>query len=133
MKTTSAQKKARETLDVYAPLANRLGMNAIKTELEELSFKVLYPKIYNEIVVLVARRAGQRDVYLKQILAEINEDLDEQNIKAYVTGRPKDYFSIYQKMIVRGHDFANIYDWSVCASSSTPIQDCYAAPGTVHV
>ena len=63
-----AQKKARETLDVYAPLANRLGMNAIKTELEELSFKVLYPKIYNEIVVLVARRAGQRDVYLKQIL-----------------------------------------------------------------
>ena len=77
VKTTSAQKKARETLDVYAPLANRLGMNAIKTELEELSFKVLYPKIYNEIVVLVARRAGQRDVYLKQILAEINEDLDE--------------------------------------------------------
>jgi guanosine-3',5'-bis(diphosphate) 3'-pyrophosphohydrolase len=63
----SAQKKARETLDVYAPLANRLGMNAIKTELEELSFKVLYPKIYNEIVVLVERRAGQRDVYLKQI------------------------------------------------------------------
>ena len=110
VKTTSAQRKARETLDVYAPLANRLGMNAIKTELEELSFKVLYPKIYNEIVVLVARRAGQRDVYLKQILAEINEDLDEQNIKAYVTGRPKDYFSIYQKMIVRGHDFANIYD-----------------------
>ena len=93
---------------MYAPLANRLGMNAIKTELEELSFKVLYPKIYNEIVVLVARRAGQRDVYLKQILAEINEDLDEQHIKAYVTGRPKDYFSIYQKMIVRGHDFANI-------------------------
>ena len=89
MKTTSAQKKARETLDVYAPLANRLGMNAIKTELEELSFKVLYPKIYNEIVVLVARRAGQRDVYLKQILAEINEDLDEQNIKAYVDRTPE--------------------------------------------
>ena len=81
VKTTSAQKKARETLDVYAPLANRLGMNAIKTELEELSFKVLYPKIYNEIVVLVARRAGQRDVYLAQILAEINEDLDAQHIK----------------------------------------------------
>ena len=81
VKSSSAQKKARETLDVYAPLANRLGMNAIKTELEELSFKVLYPKIYNEIVVLVARRAGQRDVYLAQILAEINEDLDAQHIK----------------------------------------------------
>ncbi|NMM94436.1 RelA/SpoT family protein [Bifidobacterium oedipodis] len=132
VKTSSAQKKARETLDVYAPLANRLGMNAIKTELEELSFKVLYPKIYNEIVVLVARRAGQRDVYLKQILAEINEDLDEQNIKAYVTGRPKDYFSIYQKMIVRGHDFANIYDLVGVRIIVDTIQDCYAALGAVH-
>ncbi|WP_394904670.1 RelA/SpoT family protein [Bifidobacterium breve] len=132
VKTTSAQKKARETLDVYAPLANRLGMNAIKTELEELSFKVLYPKIYNEIVVLVARRAGQRDVYLKQILAEINEDLDEQNIKAYVTGRPKDYFSIYQKMIVRGHDFANIYDLVGVRIIVDTIQDCYAVLGAVH-
>ena len=132
VKTTSAQRKARETLDVYAPLANRLGMNAIKTELEELSFKVLYPKIYNEIVVLVARRAGQRDVYLKQILAEINEDLDGQNIKAYVTGRPKDYFSIYQKMIVRGHDFANIYDLVGVRIIVDTIQDCYAALGAVH-
>ena len=132
VKTTSAQRKARETLDVYTPLANRLGMNAIKTELEELSFKVLYPKIYNEIVVLVARRAGQRDVYLKQILAEINEDLDEQNIKAYVTGRPKDYFSIYQKMIVRGHDFANIYDLVGVRIIVDTIQDCYAALGAVH-
>lgn len=132
VKTTSAQRKARETLDVYAPLANRLGMNAIKTELEELSFKVLYPKIYNEIVVLVARRAGQRDVYLKQILAEINEDLDEQHIKAYVTGRPKDYFSIYQKMIVRGHDFANIYDLVGVRIIVDTIQDCYAALGAVH-
>ena len=132
VKSSSAQKKARETLDVYAPLANRLGMNAIKTELEELSFKVLYPKIYNEIVVLVARRAGQRDVYLAQILAEINEDLDAQHIKAYVTGRPKDYFSIYQKMIVRGHDFANIYDLVGVRIIVDTIRDCYAALGTVH-
>lgn len=132
VKTSSAQKKARETLDVYAPLANRLGMNAIKTELEELSFKVLYPKIYNEIVVLVARRAGQRDVYLKQILSEINEDLEEQHIKAYVTGRPKDYFSIYQKMIVRGHDFANIYDLVGVRIIVDTISDCYAALGAVH-
>ena len=132
VKSSSAQKKARETLDLYAPLANRLGMNAIKTELEELSFKVLYPKIYNEIVVLVARRAGQRDVYLAQILAEINEDLDAQHIKAYVTGRPKDYFSIYQKMIVRGHDFANIYDLVGVRIIVDTIRDCYAALGAVH-
>ncbi|WP_291527676.1 RelA/SpoT family protein [Bifidobacterium sp. UBA744] len=132
VKASNAQRKARETLDVYAPLANRLGMNAIKTELEELSFKVLYPKIYNEIVVLVARRAGQREVYLKQILAEINEDLDAQGIKGYVTGRPKDYFSIYQKMIVRGHDFANIYDLVGVRIIVDTIQDCYAALGAVH-
>ena len=132
VKTSNAQKKARETLDVYAPLANRLGMNAIKTELEELSFKVLYPKIYNEIVVLVARRAGQRDVYLKQILNEINDDLEAQSIKAYVTGRPKDYFSIYQKMIVRGHDFENIYDLVGVRIIVDTITDCYAALGAVH-
>ncbi|MBT1165222.1 RelA/SpoT family protein [Bifidobacterium simiarum] len=132
VKTPSAQRKARETLDVYAPLANRLGMNAIKTELEELSFKVLYPKIYNEIVVLVARRAGQREVYLKQILEEVNADLKKQNVKAYVTGRPKDYFSIYQKMIVRGHDFENIYDLVGVRIIVDSIRDCYAALGAVH-
>ncbi|PJM72565.1 bifunctional (p)ppGpp synthetase/guanosine-3',5'-bis(diphosphate) 3'-pyrophosphohydrolase [Bifidobacterium primatium] len=132
VKTSSAQRKARETLDVYAPLANRLGMNAIKTELEELSFKVLYPKIYNEIVVLVARRAGQREVYLKQILEEVNADLKKQNVKAYVTGRPKDYFSIYQKMIVRGHDFENIYDLVGVRIIVDSIRDCYAALGAVH-
>ncbi|NEG70150.1 RelA/SpoT family protein [Bifidobacterium choloepi] len=132
VKPSSAQKKARETLDVYAPLANRLGMNAIKTELEELSFKVLYPKIYNEIVMLVSRRAGQRSVYLKQILAEINEDLEDQHIHATVTGRPKDYFSIYQKMIVRGHDFSDIYDLVGVRIIVDTIQDCYAALGAVH-
>lgn len=132
VKPSSAQKKARETLDVYAPLANRLGMNAIKTELEELSFKVLYPKIYNEIVMLVAHRAGQREVYLKQIVAEIHDDLKDLHIKAYVTGRPKDYFSIYQKMIVRGHDFSDIYDLVGVRIIVDTIQDCYAVLGAVH-
>lgn len=132
VKSSSAQRKARETLDVYAPLANRLGMNAIKTELEELSFKALHPKIYNEIVVLVSRRAGQREVYLKQILEEIKADLGEQGVKAYVTGRPKDYFSIYQKMIVRGHDFENIYDLVGVRIIVDTIRDCYAALGAVH-
>ena len=132
VKPSSAQKKARETLDVYAPLANRLGMNAIKTELEELSFKVLYPKIYNEIVMLVAHRAGQREVYIKQIVAEIHDDLKDLHIEAYVTGRPKDYFSIYQKMIVRGHDFSDIYDLVGVRIIVDTIQDCYAVLGAVH-
>lgn len=132
VKVASAQKKAQETIDVYAPLANRLGMNAIKTELEELSFKTLHPKIYNEIVELVHQRAGQRDVYLQQILAEIHEDLDEQHIHANVKGRPKDYYSIYQKMIVRGHDFEDIYDLMGVRVIVDSIRDCYAVLGAVH-
>ncbi|OTA27627.1 bifunctional (p)ppGpp synthetase/guanosine-3',5'-bis(diphosphate) 3'-pyrophosphohydrolase [Alloscardovia macacae] len=132
VKTTSAQKKAQETIDVYAPLANRLGMNAIKTELEELSFKTLHPKIYNEIVELVQHRAGQREVYLQQILAAIHEDLDEQQIAASVKGRPKDYYSIYQKMIVRGHDFEDIYDLMGVRVIVDSIRDCYAVLGAVH-
>ena len=132
VKESSAQKKAQETLDVYAPLANRLGMNAIKTELEELSFKSLHPKIYHEIVLLVQKRAGHRDEFLARILDDINHDLDAQNIKAYVTGRPKDYFSIYQKMIVRGHDFENIYDLVGVRVIVDSIRDCYAALGAVH-
>ena len=132
VKQSSAERKAHETLDVYAPLANRLGMNAIKTELEELSFKTLHPKIYNEIVVLVARRAGARDVYLKQILEEVNEDLTAQGVHAYVTGRPKDYFSIYQKMSVRGHEFEDIYDLVGVRIIVDSIRDCYAALGAVH-
>ncbi|RSX51416.1 RelA/SpoT family protein [Bifidobacterium samirii] len=131
VKVSSAQRKAEETLGVYAPLANRLGMNAIKTELEELSFKVQHPKIYNEIVVLVARRAGQRSVHLKQVIDEINEDLAAQHIHATVTGRPKDYYSIYQKM-VRGHDFADIYDLMGVRIIVDTLSDCYAALGAVH-
>jgi len=132
VKTSSAQRKARETLDVYAPLANRLGMNAIKTALEELSFKPLEPKIYNEIVLLVKHRAGQREVYLKQVIDEITEDLAEQGVKAYVTGRPKDYYSIYQKMVVRGIEFENIYDLLGVRIIVDSIRDCYAALGAVH-
>lgn len=130
--TDNGDRKARETLDIYAPLANRLGMNAIKTELEELSFKQLYPKIYNEIVTLTAHRAGKRDEYLKQILDELRAKLKAQHIHAYVTGRPKDYYSIYQKMVVRGHDFSNIYDLVGVRIIVDSIRDCYAALGTVH-
>ncbi len=132
VKPTSAQRKARETLDVYAPLANRLGMNAIKTELEELSFKALYPKIYDEIVMLVSKRAGQRDVYLKQIQHEIQNALKEQGIVGTITVRPKDYFSVYQKMVIRGHDFENIYDLMGMRIIVDSIRDCYAALGEVH-
>lgn len=82
--------------------------------------------------MLVAHRAGQREVYLKQIVAEINDDLKDLHIEAYVTGRPKDYFSIYQKMIVRGHDFSDIYDLVGVRIIVDTIQDCYAVLGAVH-
>jgi len=98
----SAQRKARETLEIYAPLAHRLGMNTIKWELEDLSFATLYPKVYDEIVRLVAERAPAREEYLAGVREQVKADLDAARIKAVVTGRPKHYYSVYQKMIVRG-------------------------------
>ncbi len=106
----SAARKARETLEIYAPLAHRLGMNTIKWELEDLSFATLYPKVYDEIVRLVAERAPAREDYLAQVREVVSADLRAAKIKATVTGRPKHYYSVYQKMIVRGRDFTDIYD-----------------------
>src|SRR3712207_2829423 len=102
------ERKARETLEIYAPLAHRLGMNTIKWELEDLSFATLYPKVYDEIVRLVAERAPAREEYLAVVRDTVGQDLRAAKIKATVTGRPKHYYSIYQKMIVRGRDFADI-------------------------
>src|SRR6478735_4879811 len=105
----SAKRKANETLDIYAPLAHRLGMNTIKWELEDLAFATLYPKVYDEIVRLVSDRSPSRDDYLTGVIEQLNSDLKSAKIRSQVTGRPKHYYSIYQKMIVRGRDFADIY------------------------
>ncbi|MEN5073849.1 bifunctional (p)ppGpp synthetase/guanosine-3',5'-bis(diphosphate) 3'-pyrophosphohydrolase [Isoptericola cucumis] len=128
----SAQRKARETLEIYAPLAHRLGMNAIKWELEDLSFQTLYPKVYDEIVHLVAERAPAREEYLSVVREQITADLRSAKIKATVTGRPKHYYSIYQKMIVRGHDFAEIYDLVGTRVLVDTVRDCYAVLGALH-
>src|SRR3984957_15997373 len=98
-------RKARETLEVIAPLAHRLGMATVKWELEDLSFAILHPKKYEEIVRLVAGRAPSRDTYLAKVRAEIVATLTASKINAVVEGRPKHYWSIYQKMIVKGRDF----------------------------
>ena len=103
-------KKARETLEVLAPLAHRLGMATVKWELEDLSFAILHPKKYSEIVRLVATRAPSRDTYLKQVIDEVTQQLDSARITATVEGRPKHYYSIYRKMIVKGRDFDDIHD-----------------------
>ncbi|GIG24269.1 RelA/SpoT family protein [Cellulomonas denverensis] len=127
-----AEGKARETLEIYAPLAHRLGMNTIKWELEDLSFATLYPKVYEEIVHLVAERAPAREEYLATVREQVGGDLRSAKIKATVTGRPKHYYSIYQKMIVRGRDFADIYDLVGVRVLVDTVRDCYAALGTLH-
>jgi GTP diphosphokinase / guanosine-3',5'-bis(diphosphate) 3'-diphosphatase len=128
----SAKRKARETLEIYAPLAHRLGMNTIKWELEDLSFAILYPKVYDEIVRLVAERAPARDEYLAGVRDVVTTDLAAARIKAFVTGRPKHYYSVYQKMIVRGRDFEEIYDLVAVRVLVESVRDCYAVLGALH-
>jgi GTP pyrophosphokinase len=126
------ERKARETLEIFAPLAHRLGMNAIKWELEDLAFATLYPKRYDEIVRLVADRAPSRDTQLSQVTERIQTDLKAAKVSATVSGRPKHYYSIYQKMIVRGRDFDDIYDLVGIRVLVDSVRDCYAALGIVH-
>ena len=125
-------RKARETLEVIAPLAHRLGMATVKWELEDLSFAILHPKKYEEIVRLVADRAPSRDTYLAKVRAEITATLNASRINAVVEGRPKHYWSIYQKMIVKGRDFDDIHDLVGVRILCDEIRDCYAAVGVVH-
>jgi GTP pyrophosphokinase len=127
-----ARRKAQETLEIYAPLAHRLGISTIKWELEDISFSVLYPKVYEEIVNLVAQRAPQREEFIASILSEIDEDLRENKIKGSVAGRPKQFYSIYQKMVVRGREFDDIYDLVGIRVLVSSIRDCYAVLGAIH-
>jgi GTP pyrophosphokinase len=126
------EKKARETLEILAPLAHRLGMNTIKWELEDLAFATLYPKRYDEIVRLVAERAPSRDSYLAEVTTAVSEQLKGAKVEATVTGRPKHYYSIYQKMIVRGRDFTDIWDLVGIRILVDTVRDCYAALGIMH-
>lgn len=128
----NAARKAKETLEIYAPLAHRLGMNTIKWELEDRSFKALYPGVYDEIEHMVAERSPAREEYLRVVRHQIEEDLRVNHIKGIVTGRPKHYYSIYQKMIVRGKDFDDIYDLVAVRVIVDTIQDCYAVLGALH-
>ena len=128
----SAKRKAQETLEIYAPLAHRLGISTIKQELEDISFSVLYPKVYEEIVHLVTQRNPKRDDYTDQVLNLISEELKNSRIKARVEGRPKQYYSIYQKMVLRGREFDDIYDLVGIRVLVSEVRDCYAALGAIH-
>ena len=126
------ERVARETLDIYAPLAHRLGMNTIKWELEDLAFATLHPKIYDEIVRMVAERAPSRDQFLAEVITQVEADLREAKVKATVTGRPKHYYSIYQKMIVGGREFSDIYDLVGIRVLVEDDRDCYTVLGVLH-
>jgi GTP pyrophosphokinase len=128
----SASRKARETLDIYAPLAHRLGMNAIKWELEDLSFAVIEPKKYEEITRLVAERSPSRDALTSEVISAVQEDLARDGIESTVTGRKKHFYSVYQKMVVRGRDFNDIYDLVGIRVLVNDVKDCYAVLGSIH-
>ena len=128
----SASRKARETLDIYAPLAHRLGMNAIKWELEDLSFSVLEPKKFEEISRLVAERSPSRDALTSEVIQAVESDLEKDSIPATVTGRKKHFYSVYQKMVVRGRDFNDIYDLVGIRVLVNDVKDCYAVLGSIH-
>ena len=128
----SAARKAQETLEIYAPLAHRLGIQAIKWELEDLSFAVLYPKLYVEIESLVRDRTPQREEFVQAVIDAVGEDLRAAKIKGQVVGRPKQYYSIYQKMVLRGREFDEIYDLVGIRVLVNSIRDCYAVLGSIH-
>lgn len=128
----SAARKARETLDIYAPLAHRLGMNAVKWELEDLSFKFLEPKKFEEIERLVAERSPSRAKLTNEVIEAVEADLTSEGISAKVTGRQKHLYSVYQKMVVRGREFNDIYDLVGIRVLVNDVRDCYAVLGAIH-
>ena len=125
-------RKARETLDVLAPLAHRLGMSTVKWELEDLAFAILHSKRYDEIVRLVADRAPSRETYLAAVTQQLDAELAAAKIPAQVVGRGKHYYSIYQKMQVRGREFDEIHDLVAVRILVGTVRECYAAMGVVH-
>ncbi len=126
------ERTARETLDVYAPLAHRLGIQEVKTQLEDLSFAALHPKRYATIDQMVAKRAPERDLYLTQVLEDVRSRIAELNIEADVTGREKHLYSIWEKMVVKGKEFAEIHDLVGIRVVVDSVRDCYAALGSIH-
>jgi guanosine-3',5'-bis(diphosphate) 3'-pyrophosphohydrolase len=126
------KRTAQETLDVYAPLAHRFGIQDIKWQLEDLAFATLHPRRYAEIEQMVATRAPERVLYLTQVIGQVEERLAVARIDAQVTGRPKHLYSIYEKMVVKGKEFDEIYDLLGARILVESVKDCWAALGAVH-
>jgi GTP pyrophosphokinase len=132
MPVEKQQRIASETLDIYAPLAHRLGMQGLKQQLEDLAFASMYPKRYAELDHLVSSRSPERDVYLAKAMSDVRSKLSELNIDADVTGRGKHLWSIYEKMIQKGKEFDEIFDIMAIRVVVDSVKDCYAALGCIH-
>jgi guanosine-3',5'-bis(diphosphate) 3'-pyrophosphohydrolase len=138
MRTLSALPKDKQrriataTLEIYAPLAHRLGVQQVKWELEDLSFKTLHPGPYHEIASLVEKRRGERQQYVEGVLEAARARIRESELKAEVEGRPKHLYSIYEKMVVGGKEFNEIYDLAGIRVQVESVRDVYAALGAIH-
>jgi GTP pyrophosphokinase len=126
------KRTAQETLDIYAPLAHRFGIQDIKWQLEDLAFATLHPRRYAEIEQMVATRAPERDIYLAQVIDQVHERMAAARIDGEVTGRPKHLYSIYEKMVVKGKEFDEIYDLVGVRILVESVKDCWAALGAIH-
>jgi len=124
--------KARETLDIYAPIAHRLGIHAIKWELEDLAFQTLHPRKYDEIKGLVAQQRAERERYVNQAGEYLTKELDELGIEAEISGRAKHFYSIYSKMTKKGREFNEIYDLTAMRVIVASVKDTYGAVGVIH-
>lgn len=126
------KQKAAETLEIYAPLAHRMGISSLKWELEDLAFANLESKKYAQIQKMVAQKREEREAYLREVLKLLRKELSRVGIKSEVSGRPKQFYSIYEKMIKKGKDFNEIYDLTAVRVIVSSVRDCYAAIGTIH-
>ena len=126
------KEKAKETLEIYAPIAHRLGMSKIKWELEDLALRHLDPKGYYELVERVAKKRLEREEYIKEVITELREKLNEMGISGKIEGRPKHFYSIYKKMVYQNKTFEQIFDLTAIRIIVDTIKDCYGVLGTVH-
>ena len=132
MRPEKQQEKARETMDIYAPIAMRLGISKIKVELDDLSLKYLKPDVYYDLVHKVALRKSEREQFVGAIVKEVKKHMDDANIKAQVDGRVKHFFSIYKKMVNQDKTIDQIYDLFAVRILVDTVKDCYAALGVIH-
>ena len=132
MKPEKQKEKARETMDIYAPLAQRLGISKVKIELDDLSLKYLQPDVYYSLVEQISDKKSAREQFIQQIVAEVREHIDNAGIKARVDGRVKHFFSIYKKMVNQDKTLDQIYDLFAVRILVDNVQDCYAALGSIH-